>query len=262
MHPILFHIGAIPIRAYGVMIALAFVIATLLAAREARRVGLDPEIVYDFLLYTMVSGVLGARLYFILASDPMWFLRHPADWLAIWKGGLSVHGGLIGGLLAGLWFSRRRRLAFWSFADLLTPSIIIGQAVGRGACTLNGCSYGRPTNLPWAITFTDPDAQAPLGVPLHPTQFYEMGTDFLILAMIWVIRKKKRFDGQIFLVYWMLYGAARFVLEFFRGDSLRALGGFAVPQLASVVVLLLAGSLYAFRSRDATTRTENPAAPG
>lgn len=259
MHPILFHIGSVPVRAYGVMIAIAFIVATVIALREARRVGLDPEIIHDFLIVTMLSGILGARIYYILASDPIGFLQRPGEWLAIWKGGLSVHGGLIGGLLAGIWFSRRHRLAFWSFADLLSPSIIIGQAVGRGACTLNGCSYGRPTRLPWAITFTDPNAQAPLGIPLHPTQFYEMGADFLIFAVIWSIRKKKRFDGQIFLVYWVFYGAARFILEFFRGDSLQTLGRLAIPQVASVMIIIAALSLYVLRSRRPVGRTENPA---
>lgn len=253
MHPILLQIGTVEIRWYGVMIALAFLAGTFLGAREARRRGYDPELIYDFLLYVMIAAIAGARLYYVLVSDPVYFFRHPLDIPAIWRGGLALHGGLIGGLLAGVWFCRKRRLAFWGFADLLTPSIMLGQAVGRGACTLNGCSYGKPTTLPWAIAFTDPAAQAPHNIPLHPTQVYEMAADFLIFLFLWNLRRKMRFEGQLFLIYLVIYSVARFILEFFRGDSLMVAGLFPVPQVFSIALFIAALAAYAWRQSAART---------
>jgi phosphatidylglycerol---prolipoprotein diacylglyceryl transferase len=256
MHPILLKIGSVEIRWYGVMIALAFLTGTFLGVREARRKGYDPELIYDLLFYVMIAGIVGARLYYVMVSNPGYFVRHPLDIVAIWRGGLALHGGLIGGLLAGIWFCRKRHLAFWSFADLLTPSIMLGQAVGRGACTLNGCSYGKPTTLPWAVTFTDPAAQAPHNIPLHPTQFYEMATDILIFMILWKFRTRTRFDGQLFLLYAGIYAVARFILEFFRGDSLMVAGLFPVPQVFSVFLFIATLAVYAWRQ--SASRTVSP----
>jgi phosphatidylglycerol:prolipoprotein diacylglycerol transferase len=253
MHPILLQIGNVEIRWYGVMIALAFLGGTLLGAREARRRDYDPELIFDFLFYVMLAGIAGARLYYILFSNPGYFVRHPLEIAAIWQGGLALHGGLIGSLLAGIWFCRKRRLAFWSFADLLTPSILLGQAVGRGACTLNGCSYGKPTTLPWALTFTDPAAQAPHNLPLHPTQLYEMASDFAIFLFIWNFRKQTRFDGQLFLMYLLLYAAARFMIEFFRGDSLMLAGFLPMAQIFSLFLFVVAFAIYARRQSASRT---------
>jgi phosphatidylglycerol:prolipoprotein diacylglycerol transferase len=244
MHPIFLEFSSFEIRWYGIMIGLAFLAGTWIGVKEARRKGYDPELIYDLLFYVMIAGLLGARLYYVGASNPSYFVRHPWDILAIWQGGLSLHGGLIGGLLAGIWFCKKRELSFWGFADLMTPSIILGQAVGRTACTLNGCSFGKPTTLPWAVMFTDPKAQAPQNVLLHPTQFYEMGADFLIFFLVWRFRKRVRFEGQLFLFWAMSYAIARFILEIFRGDSLLVFPGVPVAQVSSVVLFILAIGLY------------------
>jgi phosphatidylglycerol---prolipoprotein diacylglyceryl transferase len=249
MFPILIKIGSIELRSYGVMIALAFIVGTWLGAREARRKGFDPELIYDLLFVVMLSSLAGARLYYVLVSEPLEYLRHPWEILAVWKGGMSLHGGLLGGLLAGFWFTRSHRLPFWRFADTVTPAIMLGQAVGRMACVLNGCSYGKPTSLPWAITFTNPSSAAPHNIPLHPTQFYELSTDLALFGVLWLLRKRMRFDGQLFLLYWMSYGLARLILEAFRGDSLLVAGLIPVPQVASAIIMLLAGSVYLNRRR-------------
>lgn len=247
MYPIFFRMGDFEIRWYGIMIALAFITATWLGAREAKRKGYDPELVYDLLMYIMLASIAGARLYYVAVSNPIYFLENPLQIFAIWRGGLSLHGGLIGGVLAGLWFCRKRNIPFYSFADVLTPSIMLGQAVGRGACTLNGCSFGKPTDLPWAVTFTNPDTQAPLNVALHPTQFYEMGADFLVFFILWQLRTRTRFDGQLFFAYAMTYGVVRFVLETFRGDSLMLGDLIPVAQAFSIVLFIAAAGFYAWR---------------
>jgi phosphatidylglycerol---prolipoprotein diacylglyceryl transferase len=256
MFPILIKIGSVELRSYGVMIALAFIIGTWLGAREARRKGFDPELIYDLLFVVMLSSLAGARLYYVLVSEPLDYLRHPWEILAVWKGGMSLHGGLLGGLLAGFWFTRSRRLPFWRFADTVTPAIMLGQAVGRMACVLNGCSYGKPTSLPWAITFTNPSSAAPHNIPLHPTQFYELSTDLALFGVLWLLRKRMHFDGQLFLIYWMSYGLARLILESFRGDSLLVAGLIPVPQLASAIIMLLAAWVYLNRRH-----AEHPSEP-
>ncbi len=259
MHPVLFQIGKFEVRAYGLMIAIAALAAAWLAAREVRRRGMDPNLVYDFLFFALVGGLLGARLYYVLFSEPRWYLSHPGQILAVWNGGLSLHGGMLGGLIAGLWFTRSRRLSFWDFADAITPGIILGQAVGRFACVFNGCSYGKPSSLPWAVVFTDPKSFAPLNTPLHPTQFYELSVDFLILAAILAIRSRMRFPGQLFLIYAVGYAVARFVLEFFRGDSLLLLGQVPLPQAMSLLLFIAAVSLYLARRSASIGSVRRPA---
>lgn len=233
------------------MIGLAFLAGAWLGVREARRKGYDPELVFDLLFYVMIGGILAARLYYVATFNPSYFLENPLSILAVWRGGLSIQGGLIGGVSAGVLFCWIRGLSFWSFADLMTPSIILGQAVGRGACVLNGCSFGKPTDLPWAIVFTDPNTAAPRDIPLHPTQFYEMGTDLLIFLLIWNLRKRTRFDGQLFLVWAICYAAARSVIELFRGDSLYIAPGILAAHVFGLTAMVLAVFLYVRRRESA-----------
>lgn len=256
MYPILLKIGEFELRSYGVMIALAFLLAALLGGKEAKRRGSDPNIIYDFLFYAMISGLLGARIYYVLFSEPAYFFSNPAEIFAIWKGGIAIQGGILGGLVAGIVFCRNRDVEFWSFADLLAPSIILGQGIGRGACTLNGCSFGKPTDLPWAITFTDPNAMAPLNISLHPTQLYELFGDLLIFAIIWSARDKISFKGGLFLIYVMMYGVLRFTIESFRDDSL-IMGGLRAAQVTSAVTFVLALVLFLKRRANPMLRLKS-----
>lgn len=252
MHPIFFNIGPIEVRYYGVMIALAFIAGTIVGEREAKRKGFATGVVYDLLSYLLIAAIVGARLYYVLFSDLSWFITHPSQIFAIWRGGLSLHGGIIGGLLTGIWYCRKRGFSGWIFADVLAPSIAIGQAIGRIGCTLNGCSYGRHTDLPWGIVFTDPNSSAPLGIPLHPTQIYEMILSFILFAGLWTFRKKITFDGQLFLTYVMGYGVIRFFLEFFRGDSLLLFNLVPVPHAMSVIIFVVGLALYLYRKKIVT----------
>lgn len=249
MHPIFFRIGSIEVRYYGIMIALAFIIGSIVGEREARRKGFSPGIVYDLLSSVLIAAIIGARLYYVLFSELSWFITHPFEILAIWKGGLSLHGGIIGGLLAGIGFSRKKGLPVWRFADALAPSVILGQAIGRIGCTLNGCSYGRPTDLPWGIVFTDPNSLAPHDMPLHPTQIYEMILSLILFAGLWAMRKRISFDGGLFLLYVMGYGVIRFFLEFFRGDSLLVFNLVPIPHAMSIIVFLIGIGLYLYRNK-------------
>ncbi len=220
MFPISLQLGPFTINAHGVMMALGFIAGWLLIRNEARRKGLDREALEGLLPYAVIGGLIGARLNYLLFSDLGHYLENPWDILTIWRGGIALQGGLIGGLLVGIWYCRRHRLPFWQVADAFSPGLLLGQAWGRFGDLLVGGEYGTPTDLPWAITFTDPRSQAPLGVPLHPTQLYEMIWDLLVLGIIWLTRRMPGYDGRSFLQYAFLYSLGRFVIEYFRGDKL------------------------------------------
>jgi phosphatidylglycerol:prolipoprotein diacylglycerol transferase len=249
MYPILLKIGGFHLRAYGTVIAIAFLTGTWLAGREAVRKGIPPKQVQDFIAWAGLFGILGARLYYLAFAAPGIFLQDPLEILAIWRGGLAIHGGLLAGAATAVWYVRRHRLSFWRLADTLAPSVILGQAIGRLACFLNGDAYGIPTVLPWAVTFTNPDSMAPLGVPLHPTQLYEMSLNLLLFGLLWWWRRRVRFDGQLFLVYAGGYGIIRFIVENFRGDQLQYAGGISAAQTLSLLVFIAAATLFAIRAR-------------
>lgn len=246
MYPVLLDLGFYQLRSYGVFLAIAILTGVWFSAREARRKGLDPSVVTDGGWLIVGAGLVGARLYYIAFSHPAYYLAHPFEILAVWHGGLSVHGALLGGLLAGVWHIRRRGLPFWRFADVVAPGLILGQTVGQIACLLNGDTYGRPTTLPWGITFTDPRAMAPLGVPLHPIQIYELLAYLAVFLVVWEVSRRARQDGAVILTYAVAYGIVRFAMEFFRGDP-PVVAGVIVPQAFSVLLVAAAVGAWCLR---------------
>ncbi len=249
MYPILLSVGGFHLRAYGTLIAIALLTGTWLAGREAARKGIPPERVQDFVVWATLFGLLGGRLYYLAFAAPEIFLRDPLGVLAIWRGGLAIHGALIAGAVTAIWYVRRHHLSFWLLADTLAPSVILGQSIGRLACFLNGDAYGIPTTLPWAVIFTNPEAMAPLNVPLHPTQLYEMSLNLILFGLLWWWRTRTRFDGQLFLLYAGGYGIIRFIVEEFRGDQLQYAGGISAAQTLSILVVITAVTLFTFRGR-------------
>jgi phosphatidylglycerol:prolipoprotein diacylglycerol transferase len=185
-----------------------------------------------------LGGILGARLYFVLFSAPGYFLEHPWEIFAVWSGGIGIIGSLIGGFLVAVWFCHKKNISLLRFGDALVPGIALGQTLGQFACLLNGDSYGRPTDLPWAITYTDPRSLAPLNVPLHPIEIYEMIAYLLVFLIIWKMRKKYAADGFALSTYLAGYGSARFVVDFFRGDPAIFAWGIQAAQLFGVVMIL------------------------
>jgi phosphatidylglycerol:prolipoprotein diacylglycerol transferase len=245
MYPVLFQLGSFELRSYGVFVALSFLVGLWLSTREAERKGMDPRIIQDFAFYGILGGIVGARLYFILFSDPGYFLRNPWEILAFWHGGIGVIGSLIGGFLVAVWFCHKKQISFWRLADVLAPAIPLGQTVGQLACLLNGDSWGRPTDLPWAITYTDSRSLAPLNVSLHPIEIYEMVTYFLVFLLVWVTRKKYETEGFAFLTYLIAFGIARFSVEFFRGAP--AIFGWGIPAAQVLGVAMILGSVTGFQ---------------
>lgn len=243
MFPVLFELGPITVYSYGVLLASSYLLALYYAVRRARRFGLDANRVLDLGIYIIISALIGAKL-LLLIVDFDYFRRQPAElWTLVRSGGV-FYGGLVLAFLVALWYVRKHRLPVWPIADAVAPSIALGHVVGRFGCLLAGCCYGKPTSLPWGITFTDPFAASNVGTPLHvalhPTQMYDAGAEFLILALLLATERFwRRHAGWTFWVYILLYGISRFAIEFFRGDPRGANMGFSTSQWISMALVPL-----------------------
>jgi len=251
MHPILFEIpkidlggwtiGPIPIRMYGLMIGIGFLVAVWLASRRAKKEGLDPDRIIDMGVYLLLAAIIGSRLLYVLVNLPE-FTRNPLDVFAIWKGGLVFYGGLIGAVAAGIWYVRKHDLPVWRTADIVAPYIALGHMFGRFGCFFAGCCYGASCHTSVGITFTDSHSLAPLGVPLYPTQLFEAGGEFVNFIVLLAVYRFRRFDGQVFWLYPALYSILRFIVEFFRGDEARGVyfgGAISTSQLVSIGMFCL-----------------------
>jgi phosphatidylglycerol:prolipoprotein diacylglycerol transferase len=219
MFPELFTIGPLTIHTYGLMVALGILAGVGLAEYLYRSSGGEPGRVIDMALIVVICGLLGARLLFILINFS-YYASNPLETVMVWKGGLVFYGGLLGGILALLGCIRFYRLPLWSMLDIGAVAIALGHGLGRMGCFSAGCCYGQFTDLPWAVTFTDPRCLAVevLGQPVHPTQLYS----FLFLIgltgfLVW-LHPRKKFPGQGAAAYLILYGLFRFGVEFLRSD--------------------------------------------
>lgn len=241
MFPVLIRIGPITIHTYGFLIATAFLLGLWLALRQAAREGLSKEKITDIGFYALFAGLIGSRVFFI-ATEWEHFSAHPLDMLKIWEGGLVFYGGVIFAIPVAVWYARKQELSLWQTADIWAPSIAIGHAIGRLGCFCAGCCYGLPTDLPWGVTFSNPETLAIRGVPLHPTQLYESGAELLNFLILLFIRRRKAFHGQLFWVYVLNYAVIRALIELFRGDTERGfiLPGISVSQGISAVMLVTA----------------------
>ena len=173
MHPVLLQIGSLKIYSYGVFVAIGFLAALWVSGREIARQGLDREKFLDMGFWVVLSAIAGARIFHVLVYWRQ-YAEAPGEILKLWNGGLVFYGGFIAATAACVVFLRRNRMPFLPVADASSIGIVLGLAFGRLGCTSAGCCFGKPTTLPWAITFTDPACLAPLHVPLHPTQIYEV----------------------------------------------------------------------------------------
>ena len=244
MFPILVHIGPFTIRTYGAMVALAF-LASLHAARvaaHARRIG--EAFLLDLVAILIMSGLLGARILYVLLNLG-YFRQHPWESMKVWEGGLVFYGGFLLAAVVGMIFTRYRGYPLDDVADCLAPGLALGQGIGRWGCFFAGCCYGKPTSLPWGVTFKDPASLAPLGVKLHPVQIYESIGTLTIAAWLWfLLMRRRETHGEVFWLYLLSYGILRFVMETLRGDDRGALiGGLAPSQIIALAAILISGSI-------------------
>ncbi|MBW1877487.1 MAG: prolipoprotein diacylglyceryl transferase [Deltaproteobacteria bacterium] len=216
MHPILFHIGDIPVFIYGVQGALGFIVVTLLILRRSRALFLNRDKVVDVIFWTSITAVVGARAVFVYQNLDA--LQGVGDWVNIRAGGLVFYGALLTGLPVGALLVWRHRLPFYAFTDVVATALPISHAISRLGCLAAGCCYGTPSVLPWAVTYSHPLTDAPHGVSLHPTQLYAALYLFAIGAACNWFYNRKSFDGQVMWLYLVLYAVARSLNEVVRGD--------------------------------------------
>ncbi len=232
MRPVLFCIKGIPIYSYGTTLALAFIVGFFFTLKEGKRYKLSIDAVLDLTIVVSIGALIGARIGYL-------FLEIGTRNISLWtffntrEGGLSFHGGLIGGFLGGILFCRLYKRSLWEIADLVTPCIPLGYSIVRIGCLLNGCCYGYPSKAPWAFACSSVD-----NLHRHPTQLYSFVLSFLLFLIIWKVRNSRPFDGYLFLLYIGLYSITRFFVEFFRESQL-LFGWMKVAQFASVILSMI-----------------------
>jgi len=256
-------IGPLTLSYYGMLIMAGVVGATLLSYYQAKKKGLDATIIGDSLTWIVIGGIIGARIWHILTPPASmvaqgittyYYLTHPLDAIAIWRGGVGIPGAVAGGALAFYLYARKRKISFGLWADIFAPGLALGQAVGRWGNFINQEVYGSPSNLPWAITI-DPEHRLPEFMDVatyHPLFLYE--SLFNLANMGFLLWLSKRFsdklrNGDVFLSYLVTYPVYRFFMEYLRLDN-SYVGGINANQTMMIVIALLAGGILIWRHRD------------
>ncbi|MDP8265460.1 MAG: prolipoprotein diacylglyceryl transferase [Candidatus Aceula meridiana] len=242
MHPILFQIGPVTIYSYGAMLAVALIVCSLLLGQEAKRKGIDPDIIVDLIFWLAAWGIVGSRIFFVILNFSF-FKKNLFEILMVHHGGLAWQGGLIFASLAGIIFIKRKKLLFWETLDLVAPYVALGQAIGRIGCFLNGCCYGQPSTC--GIYF--PVHQD----ILYPTQLYSSFALILIFVVLKFCQKFNPPHGQIFFWYFILASVQRFFIQFLRADYDPIFLGLGIFQIVNLIILTLAfyGNIYFNRRR-------------
>lgn len=233
------------------MLAAAFMVGVWLAKKIAKKDRISDSQIDAISFWLIVAGVIGSRFLYTFVEHFDEYSQNPVRFFYFQEGGLSFSGGLVFAIVAAVVFCRKKKISFWKMADSLSPSLAVGFAIAKIGCFLMGCCHGRPCDLPWAITYTNPESLAhPRNVPLHPSQIYESIATFLIFLTLLQIHKRRKFDGQVFLSLLILYGVVRSLLEYFRGDT-GHLGFLTTAQAINLPVILCAAALWIFlRKKD------------
>lgn len=250
MNPIAFEIGPIAVRWYGILIATAFLIGVYGTNHVAKKQGINEDRYLNTILACIVCAIVGARLYYVLFQWT-YYQVHWHEIIAVWQGGLAVHGGILGGVLALLLFGKRYQLRFWQLADIIAPFLILGQSIGRWGNFFNQEAYGYEVSkeqVPWAM-YID-------GAYRHPTFLYESIWDFCGFFLLWMLSQKKTLrEGDIALAYFVYYSVGRFIVEGFRTDSLM-IGPLRIAQVISIGLVILAIGLFIVRRPHAPSRAK------
>jgi len=255
MFPILVKIGPLTVHTYGFLMAVGVALGLWFIYVQAKRAGLDAVRIMDAAFYTIIVSLIGAKLVLFLSSAG-YYISYPKELFSLARSGGVFQGGLLFGTVFALLYFHRKKIPTWKTADLIGPALAMGHGFGRIGCFSAGCCYGRESSLPWAAVFKNQYAAQLTGVhlnePLHPVQLYEAILNFLNFGVLFLILKKKKFDGQVFAFYIINYSIIRFITEYFRGDHgdniyfIRgdsALTSLSFPQLACVLGLI-GGSVF------------------
>ena len=256
MFPQLFHIGSFAVPTYGILVATGVLVGLWISVRNSSRQGVKPENAWDFGIAVVLAGILGSKILYILL-DWKTYAENPKEIFSLGtlQAGGVFSGGLIGAFVVAWWFLRKYKMPALATCDAFAPGLAMGHAIGRLGCFSAGCCYGKPTAHFWGITFTNPVANAnagtPLNIPLEPTQLIESAAELIIFGILTWMFARKKFDGQIFGAYMFLYGIARFLIEFLRGDPGRGGpyfgGALSGTQLISIGLVFAGGLLWYLR---------------
>ncbi len=259
MHPILFHIGDFPVGTYGVILAIAALLAIVTTRQFSVRVGVDPERITDLAIYSLLAAFVGGKIAMII-GDFREFSDHPVQYfLENLRAFGAFYGGFIAALLVAIVYLRKHEISFWKAGDVIAPGLALGQAIGRWGCFFAGCCHGRPTEAPWGLSFPE----VPIcydGTLIHPWPVYESLGDLALFGILLWRFGRRRFTGQIFLTYVILYAVLRGGLEFFRGDLARGLyfgDSVSLSQILAIAVVAVAVPFYFVLRR----RGEDPEEP-
>lgn len=252
--PIAFQLGPLTVHWYGIILGTAAFLGLMLAVRESKRLGMNPDIFVDLLMFAVPAAIIGARLYYVI-FEWGYYSSHPAEIIAVWNGGIAIHGALLASVLTAWIFTRVRGLSFWKLADIAAPSIILGQAIGRWGNFINQEAHGREVSRSFLEGLMLPDWIVnqmyieQLGYYVHPTFLYESLWNLLGLALLIGLRYVNLRRGDLFLSYVIWYSFGRFFIEGMRTDSLYLMDTIRVAQLISIVLIALAVILMVVRRR-------------
>jgi len=249
--PVAVHLGPLTIRWYGIIIVSAIMLSIWLGDRFARDRGLDPGFVPDLAMVLVPAGIIGARLYEVFVLQWPYYSQHPGKILAIWEGGLAIHGAVLGGAIAGAVFMRARRQPFWRWADVVAVTLPLAQAIGRWGNFFNQEAYGDPAPQ-WLINLMPGWLRAGMtisGTVMHPTFLYESVWNLLTFAVLLLFHRRKAAPGVIISLYLILYNTGRFLIESIRQDSSFIFGSIRVAQLVALLLILLGFGLLVYHLR-------------
>lgn len=268
MHPILIKLGPVTIHSYGFLLAIGVLLGMYVCIRLGALEGLDKRLLADFIIYTILIGLLGAKI-FLFVTEIKYYLRFPREIPSLITSAGTFYGGLIFGALFVVWYVRKHKLNFKKIADVMAPAVALSHFFGRMGCFTAGCCWGRNAeDCSVAVTFTSPHTSTgvPHNSPLYPTQLTEALLNLLNFVILLFLFKKKKFQGQIFTLYIFNYSVIRFCVEFFRGDHDRGyvFGGMnspfsslSVPQLISLIGIIVAITLYFIFRKQALEKNNN-----
>jgi phosphatidylglycerol---prolipoprotein diacylglyceryl transferase len=252
MHPILFHLGSVPIYTYGVLVAAGFLVGLFCARFQASRQGLPPDLIWNFAIYGILIALISSKLW-LLVSEWDYYGANPGRIFSVatLQSAGTFYGGVVGGIVWTIVFTRVTKLPLLAVLDVCAAPVALGHAIGRVGCFVAGCCYGKPTSLPWGVTFTSPIAAriagTPLNIPLHPTQLYEAAAELVnFFLLVWLGRRQK-FSGQLIGAFFLLYGIERGMIEFLRADPGRTLmfhDTVSLMQMVSAVLILVGAFLW------------------
>jgi phosphatidylglycerol:prolipoprotein diacylglycerol transferase len=254
MHPILFRIGPLEVRTWGVLMLIGFIAGISYVAKRARVIGVSTEKIWDFGFWVGLAGIVGARIFYVLYHIP-YFKEHPSEIIKFWEGGAVFFGGFLFALITGIVYLIRNKkyLPFWPIADFASEALALGMFFGRWGCFFNGCCFGKETHLPWAVVFPpgSPAYEVMDSLPIHPSQLYESFANLILFFILLKIEQKKPFDGFIFLFYMFFASLIRFLVDFTRYYEPENVYILTINQWISIAIMVTSVVIYFILRRKA-----------